>query len=519
MLKSLVSATSLLRNSKRGLDFRLLCYSYKEYKPTIVERVTAINVLPGVIDIIMHALSLLSEHDFTTILLKDIKKVTLFKDKKVISDAHDKFKRISEICKKRGRDVPYGEALKAIVGKFASSAKFFEDIDSMTSDFQNLLLDPLDKIRTSIQNDFKNEDVKGLWVTVTKLVASTVALAHRRSNLVTTAPLAPSPGSPTVLNMAAMPKAGTGGTFPAPSHILTGTPRMKELYNKLYLLQTELAEKQKRVTAPKRASDFNPVSFTGAGVEKPDVYFLAHDICKATIGTNETCSGSPAVHGVNGVHPRTLCSYVTTYPTLFNSPESLERLLEFGKIFVTKWTTAFNAHQPPVTGGQSLTNGRGRRKSLKATNNNRNPNQRTSLENVFVPGPALSPVGDMPLCHHCVESHYGTNHRCESDYWKKEMTKVGLAHCTDTSLPMDKCPLNRLVAERARYLLDNCVECGILPPVTSTTSPSTAHGAAVQPSNVTDERKIVTSYITDIADVLFERITDPTSVKTLPPPV
>ena len=99
------------------------------------------------------------------------------------------------------------------------------------------------------------------------------------------------------------------------------------------------------------------------------------------------------------------------------------------------------------------------------------------------------------------------------------MTKVGLAHCTDTSLPMDKCPLNRLVAERARYLLDNCVECGILPPVTSTTSPSTAHGAAVQPSNVTDERKIVTSYITDIADVLFERITDPTSVKTLPPPV
>ena len=294
---------------------------------------------------------------------------------------------------------------------------------------------------------------------------------------------------------------------------------MKELYNKLCTLQTELIGKQKRVLTPKRASDFNPVSFTGAGVEKPDVYFLAYDICKATTLTNETCSGSPAVHGVYGVHPRTLCSYVTTYPTLFNSPESLERLLEFGKIFVTKWTTAFNAHQPPVTGGQSLTNGRGRRKSLKATNNNRHPNQRTSLDDVFVPGPALSPVGDMPLCHHCVESHYGTNHRCESDYWKKEMTKVGLPHCTDTSLPMDKCPLNRLVAERARYLLDNCVECGILPPVTSTTSPSTAHGAAVQPSNVTDERKIVTSYITDIADVLFERITDPTSVKTLPPPV
>ena len=38
---------------------------------------------------------------------------------------------------------------------------------------------------------------------------------------------------------------------------------------------------------------------------------------------------------------------------------------------------------------QSLTNGRGRRKSLKATNNNRNPNRRTSLDDVFVPGPAI----------------------------------------------------------------------------------------------------------------------------------
>ena len=336
---------------------------------------------------------------------------------------------------------------------------------------------------------------------------------------VTIAPHAPSPASPTVLNMAAMPKAGAGGTFPEPSDILTGTPRMKELYTTLCSLQTELAEKQKRVTAPSRGSDFNPVSFTGNGVEKPGTYYLAYDICKATALTNEPCSGSLAVHGVHGVHPRTLCSYVTTYHTLFSSPESLERLLVFGKIFVTKWTTAFNAHPPPVTGGQSLTNGRGRRKSLKATNNNRNPNQRASLDDVFVPGHALSPVGEMPLCHHCVESHYGTTHRCESDYWKKEMTKVGLAHCTDTSLPMDKCPLNRLVAERARYLLDNCVQCGILPPVTSTASPSTAHGAAVLPSNVTDERKIVTSYLTDIADVLFERITDPKSVKTLPPPV
>ena len=84
---------------------------------------------------------------------------------------------------------------------------------------------------------------------------------------------------------------------------------------------------------------------------------------------------------------------------------------------------------------------------------------------------------------------------------------------------MDKCPLNRLVAERARYHLDNFVQCGLLPPVTSTASPSPAPGAAVQPSNVTDERKIVTSYLADIADVLFERITDPVGVKMLPPPV